>query len=165
MDLVGVRDSCNACLCYTNHIRAIMDREGLHECIRLIPETGDVRPYLRAADVFVCASRVEAFSRSMLEAEAFGLPIVTTPCCGVNEQVVWNHNALRFEMGDARQLADHLQRLLADDQLRQRMAACSRAVYDCHLTCEDMLERYERLILNVWLHAPERATKEVARAA
>ena len=34
--------------------------------------------------------------------------------------------------------------------LRLRMAECSRAVYDCHLTCEDMLERYERLILNVW---------------
>ncbi|HTK78629.1 MAG TPA: glycosyltransferase [Gemmataceae bacterium] len=165
VDLVGVRDSCNACLCYTNHIRAIMDREGLHDCIRLIPETGDVRPYLRAADVFVCASRVEAFSRSMLEAEAFGLPVVSTPCCGVNEQVVWGHNALRFEMGDSRQLADHLERLLADDALRQRMAECSRAVYDCHLTCEEMLERYERLILNVWLHAPERKIAAAARAA
>ena len=117
VDLVGVRDSCNACLCYTNHIRAIMDREGLHDCIRLIPETGDVRPYLRSADIFVCASRVEAFSRSMLEAEAFGLPVLSTPCCGVNEQVVWGQNALRFEMGDSRQLADHLERLLADDAL------------------------------------------------
>jgi glycosyltransferase involved in cell wall biosynthesis len=165
VDLVGVRESCNACLCYTNHIRTIMDREGLHACIRLIPETGDVRPYLRASDIFVCASRVEAFSRSMLEAEAFGLPVVSTPCCGVNEQVVWGHNALRFEMGDSRQLADHLERLLADDALRLRMAECSRAVYDCHLTCEEMLERYERLILNVWLHAPEPKTATAARAA
>jgi len=165
VDLVGVRDSCNACLCYTNHIRAIMNREELLDCIRLIPETGDVRPYLRAADIFVCASRVEAFSRSMLEAEAFGLPVVSTPCCGVNEQVVWGHNALRYEMGYSRQLADHLERLLADDTLRQRMAECSRAVYDCHLTCEEMLERYERLILNVWLHAPERKIAAAARAA
>ena len=45
------------------------------------------------------------------------------------------------------------------------MAECSRAVYDCHLTCEEMLERYERLILNVWLHAPERKVAAAARAA
>ena len=92
-----------------------MEREGLHDCIRLIPEVSDVRPYLRAADIFVCASRVEAFSRSVLEAEAFGLPVVSTPCCGLNEQVVWGHNALRFEMGDSRLTRWFLRRLKRAD--------------------------------------------------
>ncbi len=162
--LVGVRDTS---LCYVNYIRALIDREGLHGFVELVPETNDVRPYLRATDVFVCASHVEAFSRSVLEAEAFGLPVVTTPCCGANEQVVWGHNAFRFDFSDSRQLADHLERLLADDELRRRMGQCSRAVYECHLTNEDMLERYERLILNVWLHAPvaEAAAPVLARAA
>jgi hypothetical protein len=32
------------------------------------------------------------------------------------------------------------------------------AVYECHLTNEDMLERYERLILNVALHAERPAS-------
>ncbi len=148
--LVGVRETS---LSYLNYVKAIIEREKLHDYVRLIPETNDVRPYWRSSDVFVCASHVEAFSRSMLEAEAFGLPVVTTPCCGANEQVVWGRNALRFEMGDSRQLAAHLERLLADDELRHKMGACSRAVYECHLTNDDMLERYERLILNVWLHA------------
>jgi glycosyltransferase involved in cell wall biosynthesis/GT2 family glycosyltransferase len=148
--LVGVRDTS---LSYVNYIRALIDREGLHDFIALIPETNDVRPYWRASDVFVCASHVEAFSRSMLEAEAFGLPIVSTPCCGADEQVVWGRNAFRFDFSDSRQLADHLEILLADDALRLRMGAASRAVYECHLTNNDMLDRYERLILNVMLHA------------
>lgn len=148
--LVGVRDSNQS---YVNFIRTLIERENLHDFVALIPETNDVRPHWRASDIFVCASHVEAFSRSMLESEAFGLPIVSTPCCGADEQVVWNRNAFRFDFSDARQLADHLERLLASDPLRQKMGEASRAVYECHLTNEEMLERYERLILNVALHA------------
>ena len=148
--LVGMRDTS---LSYVNYIRTLIEREQLHDFVALIPETNDVRPYWRASDVFVCASHVEAFSRSMLEAEAFGLPIVSTPCCGADEQVVWDRNASQFDFSDSRQLAEHLEALLADDDLRRRMGAASRAVYDCHLTNEDMLDRYERLILNVWLHS------------
>ena len=161
--LVGVRDTSQS---YVNYIRTLMDRETLHDFIALIPETNDVRPHWRATDVFVCASHVEAFSRSMLEAEAFGLPIVSTPCCGADEQVVWGRNAFRIDFGDARALAGHLNCLLSDDALRARMGAASRAVYECHLTNTDMLERYERLILNVRQHADmAQAAVELRRAA
>lgn len=156
--LVGVRDSNQS---YVNFIRTLIDREGLHDFVALVPETNDVRPHWRASDIFVCASHVEAFSRSMLEAEAFGLPIVSTPCCGADEQVVWNRNAFRFDFSDSGQLADHLERLLASDLLRQRMGDASRAVYECHFTNDDMLERYERLILNVALHAQRPASSEI----
>jgi glycosyltransferase involved in cell wall biosynthesis len=160
--LVGVRETS---LSYVNTIRALNEREGLHDFVELIPETNDVRPHWRASDIFVCASHVEAFSRSMLEAEAFGLPIVSTQCCGADEQVVWGRNAFRVGFSDSRQLADHLERLLADDTLRHRMGAASRAVYECHLTNDDMLDRYERLILNVWLHVPQPQSEQLRRAA
>ena len=47
------------------------------------------------------------------------------------------------------------------------MDYASRAVYECHLTNEDMLDRYERLILNVMLHAerPIEIPAELRRAA
>lgn len=160
--LVGVRETSQS---YVNYIRALMDRENLHDYIALIPETNDVRPHWRATDVFVCASHVEAFSRSMLEAEAFGVPICSTPCCGADEQVVWDRNAFRFDFGDSKALAGHLERLLADDDLRRRMGAASRAVYECHFTNNDMLERYERLILNVWQHADSAGADSIRRAA
>jgi glycosyltransferase involved in cell wall biosynthesis len=160
--LVGVRETS---LSYVNYIRALIDREELHDFIALIPETNDVRPFWRASDIFVCASHVEAFSRSMLEAEAFGLPIVSTPCCGADEQVVWGHNAFRFDFSDSRQLSDYLERLLADDALRRRMGAASRAVYECHLTNDDMLDRYERLILNVVLQSEPARRDALSQAA
>jgi hypothetical protein len=70
-----------------------------------------------------------------------------------------------MDFSDSRQLADHLERLLADDALRHRLGIASRAVYECHLTNDDMLDRYERLILNVWLHAAESQTEQLRRAA
>ena len=70
-----------------------------------------------------------------------------------------------MDFSDSRKLADHLERLLADDALRRRMGVASRAVYECHLTNDDMLDRYERLILNVWLHSTEAESEQLRRAA
>jgi glycosyltransferase involved in cell wall biosynthesis len=89
---------------------------------------------------------METFSRAMLEAEAFGLPIVSTSCGGVSEQVFWDFNALRFEPGDAAGLARQLGRVLGDDRLRDRMGFRSRAAFDVHLDCREMLDRYEAVI-------------------
>jgi glycosyltransferase involved in cell wall biosynthesis len=160
--LVGVRETS---LSYVNAIRTLIDREKLHDFVALVPETNDVRPHWRASDIFVCASHVEAFSRSMLEAEAFGLPIVSTPCCGADEQVIWGGNAFRFDFSDAGQLAAHLEALLSDEALRNKMGSASRAVYECHLSNEEMLDRYERLILNVAMQSSSPVAGQIRRAA
>lgn len=118
---------------------------------RRSPETEEVRPYFRAADIFAFTSHIEAFSRTILEAEAFGLPIVTTPCCGIHEQVRAEVNGLLFEMSDARSLAQHIATLLDDDDRRIWMGRNSRKVFDYLQTYEEMLERYERLILGAWM--------------
>src|SRR5262249_9450291 len=72
-------------------------RRGLGESsgsrIRIIPETSDVGLYYSAADLFVCASRIESFPKVILEAMAAGLPIITTPVFGIREQVRENINA------------------------------------------------------------------------
>ena len=86
-----------------------------------IAETDDPWRYYRAADAFVCTSHMETFSRAVLEAEAFGLPVVSTPCDGLGEQVFWGQNALQFPFGDANTLADRLEAILSDDGLRSRL--------------------------------------------
>lgn len=140
--LVGVRDAVP----YAGYVRELVRRRGLEGVFHLVPETDDVWAFYRAADVFVCTSHMETFSRAVLEAEAFGLPIVSTPCCGISEQVYWGFNALRFEPGDAAGLAGQLGRVLADDRLRDRMGFRSRAAFDAHLDEREMLDRYEAVI-------------------
>jgi glycosyltransferase involved in cell wall biosynthesis len=141
--LVGMRDG----IPYADYVRQLVQRHRLESVVHLVPETDNVWAFYRAADVFVCTSHMETFSRAVLEAEAFGLPVVSTPVCGVGEQVFWGANALRFEFGDAAGLAARLRRLLADDGLRDEMARQSRAAFDVHLDQEEMLDRYAAVVL------------------
>lgn len=140
--LVGLRDSVP----YGAYVRELVRRRGLEGVVHLVPETPDVWQYYRAADLFVCTSYMETFSRAVLEAEAFGLPIVSSTCCGVSEQVAWGYNAFPFSPGDIHGLTTQLGRVFASDALRQRMAAQSWAMFDTHLNEDEMLDRYEAVI-------------------
>jgi glycosyltransferase involved in cell wall biosynthesis/GT2 family glycosyltransferase len=141
--LVGVRPG----IPYAEYVRELVRRHKLESVVHLVPETDDVWAFYRAADAFVCTSHMETFSRAVLEAEAFGLPIVSTPVSGVPEQVVWGANALEFGFGDAAGLARQLGRLCADDGLQAEMGRQSRAMFDAHPDHGEMLDRYTSVIL------------------
>ena len=100
--------------------------------VTIVPETGDVARYFVAADVFVCTSRVESYPRVILEAMAWGLPIVTTPVFGIREQVREDVNGLFYAPGDVDALAAAIARLVdrrrtARPARRQRRARARRA--------------------------------------
>ncbi|QDU20718.1 glycosyltransferase [Urbifossiella limnaea] len=153
-DLVGLRSG----IPYADYCRELVRRHCLDGMVNLVPETDRVTDYLRAADVFVCTSHMETFSRAVLEAEAFGLPILSTPVHGVPEQVFWGANALRFEFGDAAGLAERMREVLANPGLRAKMAAESRAAFDLHLTQNEMLDRYAAVILSAARQGPRART-------
>ena len=140
--LVGAREG----LPYLNYVRGMVEARGLGDLVEVVAETDRVPLYFRSADVFACTSYVEAFSLSILEAEAFGLPVVSTPCGGLDEQVVWGQNALRYDFGDVPALATQLQRLVEDAALRQRMGRESLAMSDGHPTPGRMLDRFAALL-------------------
>lgn len=137
VELIGARPG----IPYLEYCRNLIARHGLESIVKLVPEC-DARPYFLSADLFVCTSHMETFSRSILEAEAYGLPIVSTPCCGVGEQVSWGFNARSFPIGDATALANQLRTLVNDPTLRERMARDSRAVFDLHPPFEAMLDSF-----------------------
>ena len=141
-ELVGLRGNHP----YTRYLQHLIHRESLEQQVRLVAETDDVWSHYRKSTIYVCTSHLEAYNRSILEAQGFGLPIVTTPCPGVNEQVIWDRNALRFEFGDANQLAAQLQRLIEQRPLWESLARESRLAFERHPTFDDMLNRYSHLL-------------------
>lgn len=110
--------------------------------IRIIPPTDSIAPFYAAADVFVLSSKVESFPRVVLEAMAFGLPIITTPVFGVLEQVVEGENALFYPPGDSRLLAEKIEQLVSDDELRLRMAESSLQRISQMTTFDEMVAAY-----------------------
>jgi glycosyltransferase involved in cell wall biosynthesis len=114
----------------------------LRERVQVVTETHAIARYYQAADVFVCTSRVESFPRVVLEAMAYGLPIVSTRVFGIAEQVGENVNALLYEPGDVSRLAGHLQQLITDDALRVRLAANSPHVLATLNSFDEMIAAY-----------------------
>lgn len=73
------------------------------------------------ADIFVAPSFDEAFPLVNLEAMQFALPVVATNVGGVTEEVLDGENGLIAKTGDSASLADCLEKLMKDGELRRRM--------------------------------------------
>src|ERR1019366_6530204 len=71
-------------------------------------------PYYRAADVAVHASREEALSNFLIEAQAHGLPAVACRAIGVRESFVEGRTGWMVEQGDHAGFRSALARLAAD---------------------------------------------------
>ncbi len=144
--LVGAREEEP----YLHALRSLVRRYRLGERVRIVPETDDVWRYYLAADLFAFSSLNECYSLAILEAMAFGLPIVTTPCGGIGEQVRIDVNAVTYRFEDHFDMAEKLERLIADDELRQRMGRNSRNMHTYMQSFDEMLTKYERLLLGAW---------------
>jgi len=96
--------------------------EGL-EYVGQVPRT-QVREEFAQADVFALPTISESFGLVHLEALACGVPVITTPHCG---SVVRNGvDGYIVPVRDPAALADRIQQLLIDRQLRSRMSADAR---------------------------------------
>jgi glycosyltransferase involved in cell wall biosynthesis len=89
------------------------------------PSTADVAGWLRAMDIFVLPSLSEALSNALMEAMACGCAVVASSVGGNPELVSDGATGLLYPAGDAAALADRLERLVVDDELRSRVGAAA----------------------------------------
>lgn len=125
--------------------------ESLSKRISIVPETPDTERYYKAADIFVCTSRIESYPLVILEAMAYGLPIVTTPVYGIAEQVAPNVNSLIYDPGNIDQLAMHLRRLIVEGKIRLELAGNSTRVLEGLSDLENMMDLYAQIFKEAFL--------------
>src|SRR5438876_2285819 len=82
--------------------------------------------YFQASDVFLFPTHLEGFGIVVGEAMACGLPVVTTRAKGVREVVVENETALLTDVGNPKELAQQLARLIENPGLRRRLGMTGR---------------------------------------
>ncbi|MEX1033241.1 MAG: glycosyltransferase family 4 protein [Cellvibrionaceae bacterium] len=92
----------------------------------------------------------EGLPKSLLEAAASGLPIVTTDSPGCRELVTDGDNGLLIPVRDVRALADALEKLIGDEALRKRMGERGRALaverFSDQYVIDATLEIYRKLV-------------------
>lgn len=102
--------------------------EGLQDCVKF---TGYVRgqkkiDYFTNAAIYVLCSYNEGFPMVVLEAWTYGIPVVSTPVGGLPDVIVENKNCCTFDFGDSDGLADKLELLINDEDLRKEMSQYER---------------------------------------
>jgi glycosyltransferase involved in cell wall biosynthesis len=112
----------------------------------LIPgETADVARLLRAGDVYVQPSHYEAFSNSLIEAMATGLPVIASDVGGMRECVVHEMSGLLSRPKSAADIAAALNRLVEDRELRARLGARARQTVLDHFSEATVFKRFAAL--------------------
>lgn len=105
-----------------------------HEAAELIEELGikkqvnlagwcdkkRMKELYRNASVFCLASSGEGFPMVVLEAWAYGVPVVCTPVGGLPDIIEEGVNALSFEFNNDEQLGSQLNRIINDEELRKK---------------------------------------------
>lgn len=76
----------------------------------------------KEATIFCLPSYAEGFPMAVLDAWAYGLPVITTPVGGISDIADDRHNLLLFEPGDTRQLAKQMKEMIENIGLRNSIA-------------------------------------------
>jgi glycosyltransferase involved in cell wall biosynthesis len=102
---------------YVEGAEEVIRRLGLPDGrIRIERVTPDLHEWFAVADAIVVASDIESLPRVIMEAMAFGLPVLATRVFGIPELIEDGVNGLLCEPQDIDSLTDGLRRLLSLDR-------------------------------------------------
>jgi lipopolysaccharide heptosyltransferase II len=109
---------------YKEDLELLVRRLGLSRTIEFQPSTQDVPGVMANLDVLVSATVTpEAFGRVIIEAQASGVPVVSTKVGGVVDIVEDEKNGLLCPAQNPKEMASRILRLYNDRELGARLAS------------------------------------------
>jgi glycosyltransferase involved in cell wall biosynthesis len=103
-----------------------------------------------ASDIFVLPAIYENFSFAILEAQATGLPVISTRVGGIPEFLVDKKNGFLINPRDPLQLSQKLLALLHNPEIAKEMGDCGRGLikekFDWNLITAQVIDLYHELL-------------------
>jgi glycosyltransferase involved in cell wall biosynthesis len=145
--LAGMPDSGNPAAVPEVEVRGWVD-EGL---VDWLGHVEDMPALFRTIDIVVLPSYREGFPKTLIEAAACGLPLITTDVPGCREVITDGVEGLLVPARDGAALAAAIDRLAADPVLRRQQGAAARlravAEFDDRSVNERTVALYEQTLL------------------
>lgn len=125
---------------------------GLQHSVRLMGETDDVRQVYLASSVICLTSKHEGFPMTLIEAQSFGLPIISYDCpLGPKDIITHDSNGFLIYPGDEESFASSLKHLIESTEERRRLgkrAKLSSLAYKPHEIVRQWLDLFNQLLQN-----------------
>ncbi len=115
--------------------RLILNHPRIH-CSGFVSDTA---PFYRGMDVMVLPTWREGFPNAVLEAQASGIPVVTTESTGARDAVIAEVTGLLIPPGYPEAIYESVIKLLRDPERRVRMGRAARAWVTEHYSEERVL--------------------------
>jgi glycosyltransferase involved in cell wall biosynthesis len=132
------------------------DRKGITTYHHMSPNTPELIGLYQTCDVFVLPTRAEAFGIAAVEASSVGLPVIATGVGGLTDIVIDNETGFLISLVNPRELADRLQILAENPDLRRRFGQAARARVEA---CFDARKNSARVI-EILLDAKDSRNKQ-----
>jgi len=127
------------------NLRRLVHETGVTEQVDFLGARRDIPWILRALDLLVLPSQQEGLPNSILEAMAAGVPVVATRVGGIPEIVIDGETGLLVPPGDPVALANAINSLLMNPEVRQRMGSHGRARVEANFTARRAAAELEAL--------------------
>ena len=138
MVLAGDTDSANP--------RAVTRKElaGWHSegIVTWLGHRDDIAQVLKEADIVALPSFGEGFPKGLIDAAAAGRPIVTTDIPGCRDAIIPGQSGLLIPKGDPAALADALQTLVENEELRLEMGRKGREMAEWRFGIETIVDAH-----------------------
>jgi len=152
LEVVMMGDKLAAKEEYIKKIELTIRRLTLDRIVKFVTSSEDVFQVMRGLDVLVSANREqEAFGRSIIEAQASGIPVVATKVGGVVENVTHGETGLIAEPGNPKDMAQKILMYVNDLSLQQKIALSARK----HVEENYSLERTMAMTMSAYIRAKE----------
>ena len=99
----------------------------------------------KEASVFCLPSYAEGFPMGVLDAWAYGLPVITTPVGGIPDIAKDGKNCLLFDPGDTNKLTEQMDKMMSSETLRIDIAKESSELAKGIFSVEEVTGRLENI--------------------
>jgi glycosyltransferase involved in cell wall biosynthesis len=113
--------------------------------VHVVGWVNDTLPFLQASDIYVLSSDAENHSNALMEAMACGLPVIVTDVGGNRDMIVDGENGLIVPPGDPAAMAQAIQRLITDPDLKTHLASNARRAAIEQYSIQHMADCYLKL--------------------
>ena len=109
----------------------------------------DVRPFLKAMDIYICSSKNESSPLSLLEAMSMEKAIVSTDVGDVAKFITNGNNGYLVKNGDENDFVIYIKKLIDNEILRYNLGKSARDVvkqkFDLKICSDNHIDMYRNL--------------------